>query len=133
MTIEARSYVSPAHGGGDCDVSPSATMFSIDAGTARRIVMLSELVKANDLHKVEGFDYRASFLQFDPATDPEDAAEAGEANTLRTECDVLVVTREDFYFSAYIKHTDIEISCEGVPINLLKEHFGLSTPEAIAG
>ena len=80
-------------GGGDLDVSPQVAIFEVSEESAREIIRLAELVKANDLHKVERFDYRTEFLQFDPENSPEDAEEQGDENSVRTECDSLSSTR----------------------------------------
>lgn len=125
MTTNSKDYRVAVHGGGDLVNSPSVAIFSIDEEMAREILKLSSLAKVHDLHKLEKFDYRVRFLQFDPEMDAEDAEEAGEENEVRTECDVLVVEKEEFLFSAYVKHTDVKVSCEGRSIAELLEHFGL--------
>lgn len=120
-----KNYRVKVHGGRDCDNSPTVALFAIDEQTAQVILSLAKLAKDNDLHKLEKFDYRVRFLQYDPETDPEDAKDAGAENEVRTECEVLSVTRNDFFFAAYIKHTDIRVSCEGQSLDELIEHFGL--------
>jgi hypothetical protein len=87
-------------------------------------------VKINDLYKVERFDYQAKYLKFDPTEDPENAALAGEENEFRTEADVLNVSDTEFWFSAYIKHTDIEVLSEQLRIDEIAKHFGLEKPAA---
>lgn len=129
MSIK-KTYRVAVKGGGECDVSPGVAIFDINEEEARQIVKLAAMVRANDLHKVEKFDYRAEFLQFDPETDPEDAAEAGEENFVRTELECLNVTRDDFFISAYIKHTGIKVSCVGQTIADLMSHFGLSDDDS---
>ena len=42
----------------------------------------------------------------------EEAKLAGEENEFRTEADVLNVSDTEFWFSAYIRHTDIEVVSE---------------------
>ena len=113
-------------GGSVLDNCPSAATFAIDKETAELILKISGIVKANDLHKAEKFDYRASFLQYDPETDPEDAEDAGDENTLRTECDALVIKEDSFFFTAYVKHTDVKVETDSCPISELVEHFGLA-------
>ncbi|TBR77017.1 MAG: hypothetical protein EPN64_04660 [Burkholderiaceae bacterium] len=133
-----KRYIVEAHGGGDLDWdgSPSVAVFQVDEALARDIIRFSSLVKAENVYKIERFDCHADFLRYDPETNREEALEAGEKNSVRTECDVLVVTGEDFFFRAYVKHTDVEIECEGQPISALAQHFGLapgdrSVPEAV--
>lgn len=109
---------------------PSVVKFSIDEATAAQIIRLAAIVKSNDLYKVEKFDYRAMYLKHDPEQDPEDAKLAGEENEFRTEADVLNVSDNEFWFSAYIKHTDIEILSEQQRIDALVQHFAFERPAA---
>ena len=103
---------------------PSVVEFGIDEETAAEIIRLAAIVKSNYLYKVEKFDYRAKYLKYDPNEDPEDAKLAGEENEFRTEADVLNISDDEFWFSAYIKHTDIEILSEPQLIYNLVEYFG---------
>jgi hypothetical protein len=102
---------------------PTVVEFTIDEATAAEIIRFAAIVKANDLYKVERFDYRATYLKYDPEQDPEDAKLAGEENEFRTEAEVLNVSDTEFWFSAYIKHTDIEILSEQQRIDDLVQHF----------
>lgn len=54
----------------DYDEIPEVVEFGIDEATARKIAQLQALVKANDLYKVEQFDYRARYYMHDPLEDP---------------------------------------------------------------
>ncbi|MYM92556.1 hypothetical protein [Duganella vulcania] len=127
-----KNYRVETRGGGDCHNTPRVAVFGIDEQTAREIVRLSALVAANDLHRIEKFDYRAQFLQFDPETDGEDAEDLGEENDVRTESDVLVVESDVFFFSACIKHTGSKVFTKSQSIGELQAHFGIAdlAPEA---
>ena len=102
---------------------PSVVEFSIDEATAAEIIRLAAIVKSSNLYKVVKFDYRATYLKCDPEQDPEGAKLGGEENEFRTEADVLNVSDNEFWFSAYIKHTDIEILSEQHRIGNLVQHF----------
>ena len=104
---------------------PTVAEFTIDEATAADIIRLAAIVKTNGLYKVERFDYRAKYLRYDPEQDPEDAKLAGERNEFRTEIDVLNVGDREFWFSAYIKYTDIKILSEQQRIEDLVQHFAL--------
>lgn len=125
MSIKNKDYKVQAHGGGECDITPRVVVFSIDLETAQKIVKLAALAEANDLHRLESFDYRAKFLQFDPESDTEEAERVGTENAIRTECDRLAVGKQDFHFTGYIKHTDFEVHCDNCAIADLAAHFGL--------
>jgi hypothetical protein len=109
---------------------PSLVKFSIDEATAAEIIRLAALVRSNGLYKIEKFDYRAQYLKHDPDQDPEDAKLAGEENEFRTEVAVLNISDEEFWFSAYIRHTDIEILSEQQLIGDLIGHFGFERATA---
>jgi hypothetical protein len=109
---------------------PTVVAFSINEADAAEIIRLAGIVRANGLYKIEKFDYRAQYLKYDPEEDPEEAKLAGEENEFRTEADVLNVGDEEFWFSAYIKHTDIEILSEQQGINDLVQHFGFERQAA---
>lgn len=126
--MEPKTYRVETRGGGDCDNTPSVAIFSIDELTAKTIMALAALVTTYGLHRVEKFDYRTQYLQFDPETIPEDAEAAGEENEVRTDCDSLVVHASTFKFSAYIKHTDVQVWTDEQSIDELVAHFGLSEP-----
>lgn len=125
-TSQAKSYRVAAYGGGDLDRAPRVAQFQVTDNLAREIVRLAALVTDNDLHQVERFDRHADFLQYDPETDPDDAQEEGEENSVRTECDVLVVSKDEFFFQAYVKHTDKRVQCAAQPIAELAAHFAIS-------
>ena len=116
----------------NCNEVPTIVEFDIDDATAVEIVWLAAIVRSNGLHKVERVDYRAIYLRYDPEQEPEEAKLAGEDNELRTEADVLSVSDNEFWFSAYIRHTDIEIVSEHQCIDYLVEHFSLEKWAAAA-
>ncbi|HJP69044.1 MAG TPA: hypothetical protein VJ846_09100 [Sphingomicrobium sp.] len=129
-TSQPKSYRVAVHGGDNLERVPRVAEFQVTEKYAREIVRLVVLVTANDLHQVERFDGHSAFMQFDPVTNPDDAQEAGEENFVRTECDVLVVTKDEFFFEAYVKHTDERVKCEAQSIAELAAHFGISLDEA---
>jgi len=112
----------------DYNDTPTVVEFGIDEAAAAEIIRLAGLVAANGLYKVEKFDCRARYLKYDPVEDPEEATLAGEDNEFRTEADVLNVSDTEFWFSAYLKHTDIEVLSEQLRIDELANHFCLGGP-----
>jgi hypothetical protein len=114
---------------------PAVVECAIDAATAAEFVQLAGLVKSHGLYKVEKLDWRASYLKFDPDLDPQAYAAAGEDNELRTEADVLNVSDTSFWYSACLKHSDIEVRSEHQSLKDLAKDFGLDTipDNAISG
>ena len=123
--VHCKTYRTEVHSDSDYDDIPTLVEFSIDEATAKEIIQLAGLVKARGLYKVDKFDRRATYLRYDPDQDPESAAAAGEDNDVRIEADVLSVSDTDFWFSAYVKHTDVEVRTERQRIDELAAHFGL--------
>lgn len=126
MPAPALHYRVPVTGGGECDNTPRIAVFVVDAALAQEIATLSGLAKTHSLHRLEKFDYRAEFLQHDPLVEEDEADDLGDANVVATENDLLVVTKEEFFFRAYIKHTEALVTSERKPIAELLTHFGLA-------
>lgn len=120
--MQDKTYRTEVRTDSDYDEVPSVAVFAIDEDTAREIITLAALVKDNKLYKVEKFDYRARFYCSVPEEDPEEAEDAGEEE--RTEADTLNVSESEFWFSAYLKHTNVEVLTEKQPIVDLFVHFG---------
>ena len=120
---KSKTFRTEVRCGNDYNDIPTIVEFSIDEATAADIIRLAGIVSANGLYKIEKFDYRAKYLKYDPEQDPEEAKLAGENNEFRTEVDLLNVGDREFWFSAYIKHTDIEILSEQQSIDDLVRHF----------
>lgn len=125
-----KSYLTIVCINGDYDHVPEIVEFSIDEDTAHEIVKLSALVKANGLVAVRKSDRRARYYQYDPVDNPEMAQAAGQDNEVRTSGDCLNVDDVDFWFSAYLKHAEIELLSERRCIDQLIDFFGISAEAA---
>lgn len=118
----------------DYDEIPAVVEFSIDITTAREILRLAALVKMHNLYKVEKFDWRARYLPHEVEGSPDRSDTCNDDDdTVRTEADRLNVSDTSFCFSAYLKHTDIEIRSEWLRIDDLVEHFNLMPDAEGAG
>lgn len=115
----------------DSDYSdiPEVVKFSIEEKTAQEIVRLAGLVVQNGLYKVEKFDYRATYLKHDPEDSSEDDAEEADDDSVSTDADTLNVTRSEFWFAAYLKHSDVEVLSVKQRISDLAKHFGIAFDE----
>jgi len=85
---------------------PEKAVFAIDVNTKKLIQELAYIAEVHDLYKLEKFDYRVQWLNRD-----------GE--TIVTEADTLNISYSDFWFAAYLKHTNIEITSEKIRITHL--------------
>lgn len=128
--MENKTFRTEVRTDSDYDDIPEVAVFAISKETAKEIVKLAALVKEHGLHKVEKFDYRADFYRYDPEKNPKAAAEAGDENDVCTESDCLNVSETEFWFSAYLKHTDVEVLTERQPIVDLQAHFSLDAADA---
>lgn len=111
-----KRYETDVRSDSDYDELPTKVRFVLSEADAQEIVRLSALVAANGLHKVEKFDCRASWLEGD---DPDAFIEA------RLEADALNVSENDFWFSGYLKHADVEVLSERQRVSELKEWLGI--------
>ena len=105
-----KKYVVDVHCTNDYANVPFKAKFTITREKAKEIIRLARLVKDNDLHKVERFDYSAGWVGKD----------------IRTDLDCLNVDKEDFYFTAMLKHTSVSFETELVPIARLARYFGIT-------
>lgn len=108
------------------DDLPQVAEFVIDENDAKKILSYSNLVKTNDLYKVERFDYRVRYFNSDNEATSDGTEAEGDDGHISTDSDCLNVTATDFWFSASIKHTEVEILTERQRIDDLISHFGLA-------
>lgn len=116
--MDNKKYRTECRTDSDYDDIPVAVEFEINQDAAEEIVRLSKLVATNGLFKVEKFDYSASYYNGDENGDASD-------ETARTDSDCLNVSETEFWFSAYLKHTDVEVLSERQRIQELASYFGL--------
>lgn len=83
------------------DDIPEEVTFEIDKDTTDYIHRLAKIVSLNGLYKVTLFDYRVEW-------------------GTGTDCDQLNVSADEFWFSAYLKHTSIELFTERYKITDLE-------------
>lgn len=119
----SKSYIVEARSTNGAEDTPDFASFCIDLAAARGIINLASLVRENGLHKVETFDSTASFHQYAPGT--EEAEEIGAENDVLLKAGCLNVDVSSFWFSGFVKHTDIEVVSTRLPIAELTSHFGL--------
>ncbi|BFO07440.1 TPA: hypothetical protein ACRNDU_006123 [Pseudomonas aeruginosa] len=129
----AKAYIVETRATNGAEDTPEFASFSIDLAATQRIINLARLVKENGLHKVETFDSTASFHQYAPGT--EEAEEIGCDNDVLLKAGCLNVDASSFWFSGFIRHSDVEVVSARQPIAELQSHFHLAggTTELEAG
>lgn len=126
MTMPAKDYSTAVRTDSGYDAIPSKVSFSIDELTARSIVALARVVKENDLYKVERFDYRASWLELNHERRGELMGEGATPDEVSTGAEILNVSESEFWFGAYLKHTNVEVLSERMPIAELVSYFEIN-------
>ena len=131
---DAKIYAVPCYGGGEGLRAPALAVFRIDRPAAERIIRLAQLVTANDIHKIERYDYRVAWLEHDPRVDPDtDEVTEIEPAALRwqdkdlmsSEDDCLNVFGRSFLFSCDRRSCDDRVETAEQDIAELALHFGL--------
>lgn len=119
----SKNYRSDVRSDSDADNLPEVAVFEVDEALAKEIVRLAALVAANKLYQVQQFDYRVDYFRF---SDPEDASTEEEREPMRTDADILHVSETQFWFSATLKHSSIDVRTERLSISELMESFNLT-------
>ena len=131
MQQEPKKYVSDVRSDDEYADLPAKAIFEIDVATAMKILNLAAFLRANNLHSVEFFDYRVNFLEQEPEDGGE--VEVSDDDAVRVECPCLVVYADQFKFTAYLKHTNVEIETERFLNSELASHFGLTGSKLTEG
>lgn len=121
----AKCYTVAVTGGEGLPTAPFMARFEVDEQLAREIVRLAAVVDENHVYKLERPDYRAQFLRHDPEPCPRSSAHGADLIPRRTDRDMLVVTVDEFFFSAFCKNTDVAVETEAQSIAVLADHFGV--------
>ncbi len=99
---------------------PICALVNIDEAAMTRIQLFSAFVKKNGLYRVERFDLSPTWYNVDvDVSDP--LLESLQAETASVECVCLNVSADCFWWSAFLKNSDIEIETEKVPIQPYQE------------
>lgn len=115
-SYKGRPYELSVRSEGDSVGVPTLARFHILEVDAEKIIHLSQVVQENGLYKVEKFDYRTSWLHGDASDE--------ELVEVSSDLDLLNVSANDFWFTAAMKHTDVEVTTERKPISELREWLG---------
>lgn len=122
----AKSYLVEVHCTEAIGAVPFRARFDVDETLAREIVRLSSVADDNDVYKLERPDYRAEFLWRDTARLSGGMEGGGDLAPRRTDRDMLVVTVDEFYFSAFCKNTEVAVETAAQSIAELAKYFGLA-------
>ncbi len=126
--MEAKAFTSEVFGAGDYDETPDLAEFAITKKVAQEIIRLSRIVTYNKLHTIDLFDYTPNWLKIELFVENDTGVEPLEEKRVpaSTEGSTLNISADQFWFSAYIKHTDIKFRTDRFSIKRdLSEPFGI--------
>jgi len=95
-----------AHIQSECADGFDHARIDLDRKAAERILHLAAIVRKESVSSVHDYDYTPSFL----ATDYDSEDESLKEVEVSTDCDQIVVTRDDFWWEGYLKHSDPPVS-----------------------
>lgn len=101
---------------------PEVAVIEIDDKLQSRIQQLASAAKILDVYSVREFNGYPELFMRDHDNEeetiiPRPPEDGDEEMTCRVECVTLNVTSSDFYWSGYVKHTDIRFETETVSLN----------------
>lgn len=98
---------------------PICALVDLDETSMSRIRLFAAFVKENDLFRVEGFDYSPTWYNVDVDESEHLSGESG-AEIASVECVCLNVSADSFWWSAFLKNSDIEIETDKTPIQTIQ-------------
>ncbi len=126
----AKVCSSEVFGAGDYDDAPDIAEFAITEDKAQEIVRLAKIVANNKLHTINKFDFTPNWVKIEHFVENDTGVEPVEEKRLSasTEGSTLTISDIQFWYSGYIKHTDIKFRTDRFSIKELAEHFDLDFP-----
>jgi len=94
--------------------TPCQARFSLDQSDALQILRFAKIAHDNDVYEITKFDYRVEYF----ATD-DSSSDCEELRPFRSDCDLLHVTCDRFWFSAYPKYGCIEFTTQPFRLSVL--------------
>lgn len=132
------------HIGSEFDHGPEVAVVEITSALETRIRQLAAVAKVLGVYKVAEFDSSPDFFLRDYDAEEGDGPIAyripedeDEENACRVECVTLNVTANDYYWSGYVKHTNVRWETDTVPLgpvesnDLTNRHHMPQTPLSV--
>lgn len=94
---------------------PLCALVNIDDTAISRIRLFAAFVKENNLYRVEGFDCSPTWYNVD-VDEGEHLSGKSVAEIASVECVCLNVSENSFWWSAFLKNSDLEIETDKTPI-----------------
>ena len=103
------------------DDGPTHAVIEVNSELAKQIIKMQEAVKSCDAYCIQEFDSAPDFMVKENPEDEADHPALIDWEDGSIDCCLLHVTQTGFFWSANIKHSDINIETENIPIEELKE------------
>lgn len=144
-TTTDKLYIIGADNDGFVNLSPNTAKFEASLEFAKRIQRLAQVVKDNELFKVELFYALPDFYSFgvndeaddileefnelleEELDDGIDESEQAPNGSLFVSNITLNVTNDEFWFAGNVKHCSTEFTTDRCSIEELLTHFGLDS------
>lgn len=101
---------------------PVCAIVELNEDTANKIRLFSKFVKKNDLYKIEKFDYSPLWLDHDVLED-ETLTDEDRTGLVSVEAVCLNVTDDSFWWSAYLKNSNVYIFTDKLAISKLPQYI----------
>jgi len=106
---------------GWCDDTATIAQVEITPERARRILVLQKAVKELGVFEITEFNYTARWLKGAYVNDPPEARKEQHLEEVTCECNCLVVSDDYFKWTAFLKHTSVEMKTDLVKISEVEE------------
>lgn len=103
------------------DDGPTHAVIEVSSELAKQIIKMQEAVKSCDAYCIQEFDSAPDFMVKENEEDETDPPALIEWVDGSIDCCILHVTQTSFFWSANIKHADVNIETENILIDELKE------------
>jgi hypothetical protein len=128
------------HIGSEFDHGPEVAVVEITPTLDTRIRQLASAAKALGVYKVAEFDCSPDFFLRDYESEEDDGPIAyrlpddeDEGNICRVECVTLNVTSDDYYWSGFVKHTNVRWETDTVPLGPAEPNEPANQPAPYLG
>jgi len=99
---------------------PEVAVVEIDDHLRSRVWQLASAVKSLNVYAIREFNgYPEFFMQdheHEESVIPRPPEDGFEEMACRVECVTLNVTDSDFYWTGYVKHTDVRFETDSIPL-----------------
>jgi hypothetical protein len=121
-TMPAKRLIIPVHDNNEFfSDNADYAVIDLDATLIERIKKLAVVVRQMKAYKISEFNHACDFMAADWDAEPDNGKVALKEFEGRMECITLNVTADEFFWSGYYKHTDVQWETDTVRFAILDE------------